>query len=159
MRTDLNRRSLLSRGGSLAPLVGLGLLAGATPAAAETGAQESRLLPLLGTWAVEVTFPSVNRPPEAGLFAFVADGVLVATTTGAGHLSLGSWRLASGGFSFSFRHFMYADDDGTWTGEVRIEQTGTFTSSSWRATGTGTAFDTEGNQVAVVQSATTATRY
>lgn len=158
MRTDLDRRALLRRGGGLAPLVGLGLLAGAAPAAAESGAQEGLRVPLLGTWAVEVTFEGLNRPPESGLFAFVADGVLLGTTTGAGHLSLGSWRLTSRGFSFTFRHFMYDDSD-TWIGEVRVQQSGTFTTSSWQASGTGTAFDTEGNQLQVVQSATTATRY
>ncbi|MFS1299202.1 hypothetical protein [Streptosporangium longisporum] len=160
MRTDLNRRSLLSRGGALAPLAGLGLLAGTTPAAADSGTKENRLIPLLGTWAVQVTFQSPNRPPEAALFAFVADGIFFGSTTGSGHLSLGSWRLTSRGFEYTFRHFMYADDDGSWIGEVRVQQSGRFDSAtSWRASGTGTAFDTQGNQLQVVQSATVGTRY
>ncbi|MEV0998872.1 hypothetical protein [Nonomuraea sp. NPDC050202] len=160
MRTELNRRSLLSRGGTLAPLVGLGLLGGTTAAAADTDTGESRLSPLLGTWAVQVTFAIPNRPGESGLFAFTADRICVATTTGAGHLSLGSWRTTAQGFEFTFRHFMYADDDGSWIGEVRVQQAGRFTSAaSWTASGTGTAFDTEGNQLQVVQSATAGTRY
>ncbi|MCA2228526.1 hypothetical protein [Nonomuraea aurantiaca] len=160
MRTELNRRSLLSRGGTLAPLVGLGLLGGATAATADSSTKEGRLIPLLGTWAVQVTFQSPNIPSEAGLFAFVADGIFFGTTTGAGHLSLGSWHLTSGGFQYAFRHFMYADDDGRWVGEVRVQQNGKFTSAnSWEASGTGTAFDTQGNQLQVVQSATAGTRY
>ncbi|MGR6920332.1 hypothetical protein ACU635_39375 [[Actinomadura] parvosata] len=162
MRTELNRRSLLSRGGTLAPLVGLGLLGGATAATADTGdTAENRLgSPLLGTWAVKVTFDIPNRPGEDGLFAFTADRICLGTTTGAGHLSLGSWRPTTQGFEFTFRHFMYADDDGSYTGEVRVQQSGRFTSATtWTASGTGTAFDTQGNQVAVVQSATAGTRY
>nr|WP_055501926.1 hypothetical protein [Nonomuraea pusilla] len=160
MRTELNRRSLLSRGGALAPLAGLGLLAGTTAAAADSNTKESRLIPLLGTWAVRVTFQSPNIPSEAGLFAFVADGIFFGSTTGAGHLSLGSWRPTSEGFEYTFRHFMYADDDGSWIGEVRVQQSGRFTSAgSWQASGTGTAFDTQGNQLQVVQSATAGTRY
>ncbi|MCF6470021.1 hypothetical protein FAF44_16700 [Nonomuraea sp. MG754425] len=158
MRTDLNRRSLLSRGGTLAPLMGLGLLGGATAASADTST-EKKLIPLLGTWAVKVTFEAPGREPEAGLFAFAADGIFFGTTTGAGNLDLGSWRITSSGFEFSFRHYMYTDDE-TWIGEVRVQQKGSFTSSTaWTASGTGTAYDTAGNQIAVVQSATAGTRF
>lgn len=164
MRTTATRKRHLGKVWLMAPVLGLSLLAGPAGAvervAAEPGAtQEAKTPTLTGNWAVRVTFTNPNIPAEAGLFSFSSAGTTTGTTTRAQNLTLGGWRNTSTGFELSFRHFTYNDAD-EWTGEVRVTQTGTMTShNTWSSTGTGTAYDTTGKEVARVESAITGTRY
>jgi hypothetical protein len=159
MSTNINRRRLLGQSAILAPLLGLGVL-GTTAQAGEPAAADAKLGSLLGTWSVRITFPANPAlPEEFGLFAFTADRICFGTTTRALNLSLGSWKHTPPGFEYSFRQFTYTKDD-VLTGSVRVQQAGTFMSAdSWTAQGTGTAYNLEGQPVAVLRSASAGTRY
>lgn len=157
MSVNMNRRRMLGQGALLAPLLGLGALTGT--AQAEESA-DAKLGDLVGTWSMRITFPAnPNIPAELGLIAFTTDRICFGTTTRAQNLSLGGWKRTATGFEFDFRQFTYNTEDEL-TGSVRVQQTGTFTSSTaWSAQGTGTAYDVNGQVVAVLQSVSTGTRY
>ncbi|WP_410601138.1 hypothetical protein [Amycolatopsis sp. lyj-90] len=160
MTNRLDRRWLLKQGGRLAPLIGLGALAAPAAASAGTATPPQRFT-LVGSWSVEITFPANPAVPAVrGLFAFTSDKLLVCTNVRVRDLGTGTWKEVSNtGISYTFHHFMY-DEQGTWVGTMHVVQNGHLTSANtWTASGSGTSFDTSGNETGTIRSATTGIRF
>ncbi|TDC08179.1 hypothetical protein E1267_11245 [Nonomuraea longispora] len=155
MAKTIDRRRLLSRSAVLAPAAGLAALLSADVADADI---EGRAHSLIGTWHVDIVFPGPN-PPEKGLFLFTNAGLVICTNTRIRDLGLGKWTArASSRFDFTFRHHMFMPD-GTWVGTLDIAHSGSVTQNTFSSSGTGTVYDTSGNQTETIESRTTAVRY
>ncbi|TYB60589.1 hypothetical protein FXF51_30685 [Nonomuraea sp. PA05] len=156
MKETIDRRRLLTRSALLAPAAGVAALIGADAANADDAGTFSH--PIIGNWHVDIAFPGPN-PPEKGLFAFTNTGLMLCTNTRVRDLGLGKWRaLSSSRFEFKFRHHMFMPD-GSWVGTLDILHTGTVTATSFTSSGTGTVYDTSGNQTETIASQTTAVRF
>ncbi|MFG1706590.1 hypothetical protein ACFLIM_25680 [Nonomuraea sp. M3C6] len=140
----------------MAPAAGMAALFSADVANADIEGVGNHFI--LGTWHVDILFPGPN-PPEKGLFLFTNTGLVICTNTRVRDLGLGKWKpLSSTRFDYSFRHHMFMPD-GSWVGTLDVAHSGTAAQNSFTSSGTGTVYDTSGNQTETVTSQTSGVRY
>lgn len=158
MKETIDRRRLLARSALIAPAAGLASLMGAAEPANADEAKGLLDHPIVGTWHVDITFPGPN-PPEKGLFLFTNTGLVMCTNTRVRDLGLGKWQAVSySRINFTFRHHMFMPD-GSWIGTLDVAHSGSVTQKNFSSSGTGTMYDTGGNQSEVVTSQAAGVRF
>lgn len=156
MKRELNRRNILLGAGVMSPFAGLAVLGNGRPAEATPSNVPH---PLVGQWHVDILFSEEEIPAEKGLFFFSLDGVLLCTNTVVRDLGMGGWSTSSlTHFDFTFRHHMFSPD-GEWLGHLDVEHSGSLTSNTFESSGTGSAYDQNGELTDVSETSATAVRF
>ncbi|MFA1538371.1 hypothetical protein [Actinomadura monticuli] len=163
MGEGMGRRELFGRGGRLVPAVGAAALlpAALAPDAAAADTETRVRIPLPGTWAVTVTITDLpDFPPEPGLFAFGADGLLTGTGGASKIVGFGTWTATGAAtFAVDYRHYVISDD-GKVTGTVRVKQAGTLLSpDKLTMTGEAAQVDNDGNVIVTLHASSKGERY
>lgn len=129
MTSDIGRRNLIGKG---LPAAGAVALLGTALAPGRASAEEAgtglRLHPLVGTWTTVTTIEGSTRPPEEGMFAYNADGILSGTDASR-VTGFGTWKATGpASFAVEYRHYVIQND--AIGGTVVVTMTGTVTSAT-----------------------------